>query len=87
MGAGSLAGCSTPSFLTCLPFTGNSFCPIAYGKITSFNLSIFTRPFLEPFLKRSLEERKITAQQIRTMSQANNQSKDMEIMDVTLDEI
>jgi UDP-2,3-diacylglucosamine hydrolase len=65
---------------------GDSLCTADTGYM-KFRATIRNPAFLEPFLKRPLEERKITAQQLRAMSQANNQSKDMEIMDVTLEEI
>jgi UDP-2,3-diacylglucosamine hydrolase len=65
---------------------GDSLCT-ADTSYMKFRATIRNPAFLEPFLKRSLEERKITAQQLRAMSQANNQSKNMEIMDVTLEEI
>lgn len=65
---------------------GDSLCTAdtAYMK---FRATIRNPSFLAPFLKRPLEERKITAQQLRTMSQANNQGKSMEIMDVTQEEV
>jgi len=65
---------------------GDSLCTADTGYM-KFRATIRNPAFLEPFLKRPLEERKITAQQLRAMSQANNQSKDMDIMDVTLEEI
>ncbi|WP_250657979.1 UDP-2,3-diacylglucosamine diphosphatase [Alkalimarinus coralli] len=39
------------------------------------------------FLKRSLPERQIVAQQLRTISQAKNKGKTLEIMDVTPSEV
>jgi UDP-2,3-diacylglucosamine hydrolase len=65
---------------------GDSLCTGDTGYM-KFRATIRNPAFLEPFLKRPIEERKITAQQLRTMSQANNQSKSMEIMDVTPDEV
>ncbi len=65
---------------------GDSLCTADIGYM-KFRATIRNPSFLEPFLKRPIEERKITAQQLRAMSQANNQSKDMEIMDVTPEEI
>jgi len=65
---------------------GDSLCTgdTSYMK---FRATIRNPAFLEPFLKRPIEERKITAQQLRAMSQANNQNKSMEIMDVTPEEV
>ncbi len=65
---------------------GDSLCTgdTSYMK---FRATIRNPAFLEPFLKRPIEERKITAQQLRAMSQANNQGKSQEIMDVTPDEV
>lgn len=65
---------------------GDSLCTgdIGYMK---FRATIRNPAFLAPFLKRSIEERKITAQQLRAMSQANNQNKSNEIMDVTPEEV
>jgi len=53
---------------------GDSLCTgdTSYMK---FRATIRNPSFLEPFLKRPIEERKITAQQLRAMSQANNQNK------------
>ncbi len=65
---------------------GDSLCTADTGYM-KFRATIRNPAFLEPFLKRSIEERKITAQQLRAMSQANNQGKSMEIMDVTQDEV
>ena len=65
---------------------GDSLCTGDTGYM-KFRKTIRNPSFLEPFLKRSLEERRITAQQLRAMSQANNQSKSMEIMDVTPEEV
>lgn len=65
---------------------GDSLCTgdLAYMK---FRATIRNPAFLEPFLKRPLEERRTTAAQLRAMSQANNQNKDQEIMDVTPEEV
>jgi len=65
---------------------GDSLCTgdTSYMK---FRATIRNPAFLEPFLKRPIEERKITAQQLRAMSQANNQNKSMDIMDVTPEEV
>ena len=65
---------------------GDSLCTgdLSYMK---FRQTIRNPAFLEPFLKRPLDERRTTAQQLRAMSQANNQSKSMEIMDVTPEEV
>ena len=65
---------------------GDSLCTADTGYM-KFRATIRNPAFLEPFLKRPIEERKITAQQLRTMSQANNQGKSMEIMDVTQEEV
>jgi UDP-2,3-diacylglucosamine hydrolase len=65
---------------------GDSLCTADTGYM-KFRATIRNPAFLEPFLKRPIEERKITAQQLRAMSQANNQGKSMEIMDVTQDEV
>lgn len=65
---------------------GDSLCTADIGYM-KFRATIRNPAFLEPFLKRPIEERKITAQQLRVMSQANNQGKSMEIMDVTQDEV
>jgi len=65
---------------------GDSLCTGDVGYM-KFRATIRNPAFLEPFLKRPIEERKITAQQLRAMSQANNQNKSMEIMDVTLEEV
>ena len=65
---------------------GDSLCTADTGYM-KFRATIRNPAFLEPFLKRSIEERKITAQQLRAMSQANNQGKSMEIMDVTQEEV
>lgn len=65
---------------------GDSLCTGDTGYM-KFRQTIRNPSFLEPFLKRSLEERRITAQQLRAMSQANNQNKSMEIMDVTPEEV
>jgi UDP-2,3-diacylglucosamine hydrolase len=65
---------------------GDSLCTADTGYM-KFRATIRNPAFLEPFLKRSIEERKITAQQLRALSQANNQGKSMEIMDVTQDEV
>lgn len=71
---------------TVLLMHGDSLCTAdtAYMK---FRATIRNPAFLQPFLKRPIEERKITAQQLRAMSQANNQGKSMEIMDVTQAEV
>ena len=65
---------------------GDSLCTADTGYM-KFRATIRNPAFLEPFLKRPIEERKITAQQLRAMSQANNQGKSMDIMDVTQDEV
>ena len=65
---------------------GDSLCTADTGYM-KFRATIRNPAFLEPFLKRPIEERKITAQQLRAMSQANNQGKSMEIMDVTQEEV
>tara|TARA_R110001592_G_scaffold191405_3_gene437620 strand:+ start:9592 stop:10326 length:735 start_codon:yes stop_codon:yes gene_type:complete len=65
---------------------GDSLCT-ADTSYMKFRATIRNPAFLEPFLKRPIEERKITAQQLRAMSQANNQGKSMEIMDVTQNEV
>lgn len=65
---------------------GDSLCTGDTSYI-KFRDTIRNPAFLEPFLKRPIEARKITAQQIRAMSQANNQEKSMEIMDVTPEEV
>jgi UDP-2,3-diacylglucosamine hydrolase len=65
---------------------GDSLCTADTGYM-KFRATIRNTAFLETFLKRPIEERKITAQQLRAMSQANNQGKSMEIMDVTQDEV
>jgi len=65
---------------------GDSLCTGDLGYM-KFRATIRNPAFLEPFLKRPIEERKITAQQLRAMSQANNQNKSMDIMDVTLEEV
>jgi len=65
---------------------GDSLCThdTSYMK---FRNTIRNPAFLEPFLKRPIAERKVTAQQLRAMSQANNQEKSSEIMDVTPEEV
>ncbi len=65
---------------------GDSLCTrdTAYMK---FRQTIRNPAFLKTFLDRPLEDRKITAQQLRAMSQAGNQGKSMEIMDVTPEEV
>lgn len=80
-----------PSVITIGPHTlllmhGDSLCTgdLAYMK---FRETIRNPAFLAPFLNRPLEERRKTAEQLRAMSQANNQNKDMEIMDVTPEEV
>jgi len=65
---------------------GDSLCTADTGYM-KFRATIRNPAFLEPFLKRSIEERKITAQQLRAMSQANMQSKSTDIMDVTSEEV
>ena len=65
---------------------GDSLCTADTGYM-KFRATIRNPAFLEPFLKRPIAERKITAQQLRAMSQANNQGKSMEIMDVTQEEV
>jgi UDP-2,3-diacylglucosamine hydrolase len=65
---------------------GDSLCTGDTGYM-KFRATIRNPSFLEPLLKRPIEERKITAQQLRAMSQANNQSKSTEIMDVTPEEV
>ena len=65
---------------------GDSLCTGDTGYM-KFRATIRNPSFLEPFLKRPIEERRITAQQLRAMSQANNQSKSNEIMDVTPEEV
>ena len=65
---------------------GDSLCTGDTGYM-KFRATIRNPSFLEPFLKRPIEERRITAQQLRTMSQANNQNKSSEIMDVTPEEV
>ena len=65
---------------------GDSLCTGDTGYM-KFRATIRNPSFLEPFLKRPIEERRITAQQLRAMSQANNQEKSTEIMDVTPDEV
>jgi len=65
---------------------GDSLCTADVGYM-KFRATIRNPAFLEPFLKRPIEERKITAQQLRAMSQANNKGKSEEIMDVTLEEV
>lgn len=65
---------------------GDSLCTGDTGYM-KFRATIRNPSFLEPFLKRPIEERRITAQQLRAMSQANNQSKNTEIMDVTPEEV
>ena len=65
---------------------GDSLCTGDTGYM-KFRATIRNPAFLEPFLKRPIEERKITAQQLRAMSQANNQDKSTEIMDVTPEEV
>lgn len=65
---------------------GDSLCTRDSGYM-KFRATIRNPAFLEPFLKRPLEERRITAQQLRAMSQANNQNKTMDIMDVTPEEV
>jgi UDP-2,3-diacylglucosamine hydrolase len=65
---------------------GDSLCTADTGYM-KFRATIRNPSFLAPFLKRPIEERKITAQQLRAMSQANNQNKSNEIMDVTPEEV
>lgn len=65
---------------------GDSLCTGDTGYM-KFRQMIRNPAFLEPFLKRSLEDRRTTARQLREMSQANNQNKSMEIMDVTPEEV
>jgi len=65
---------------------GDSLCTGDTGYM-KFRATIRNPSFLEPFLKRPIEERRVTAQQLRTMSQANNQNKSSEIMDVTPEEV
>ena len=65
---------------------GDSLCTHDIGYM-KFRKTIRNPAFLEPFLKRPLAERRITAQQLRAMSQANNQTKASEIMDVTPEEV
>jgi UDP-2,3-diacylglucosamine hydrolase len=65
---------------------GDSLCTADTGYM-KFRATIRNPAFLQPFLKRPIAERKITAQQLRAMSQANNQGKSMEIMDVTQEEV
>lgn len=65
---------------------GDSLCTrdVSYMK---FRETIRNPAFLAPFLKRPIEERKKTAEQLRAMSQAGNQNKSSEIMDVTPEEV
>lgn len=65
---------------------GDSLCT-ADTSYMKFRATIRNPAFLEPFLKRPIEERKVTAQQLRAMSQANNQNKSTEIMDITPSEV
>ena len=65
---------------------GDSLCTADTGYM-KFRATIRNPAFLAPFLKRPIEERKITARQLRAMSQANNQDKSNEIMDVTPEEV
>jgi UDP-2,3-diacylglucosamine hydrolase len=71
---------------TVLLMHGDSLCTADTGYM-KFRATIRNPAFLQPFLKRPIEERKITAQQLRAMSQANNKGKSMEIMDVTQEEV
>ena len=71
---------------TVLLMHGDSLCT-ADTSYMKFRATIRNPAFLQPFLKRPIEERKITAQQLRAMSQANNQGKSKEIMDVTQEEV
>jgi UDP-2,3-diacylglucosamine hydrolase len=65
---------------------GDSLCTqdTAYMK---FRAMIRNPAFLKTFIARPIEDRKTTARQLREMSQANNQGKSMEIMDVTPEEV
>ena len=65
---------------------GDSLCTADKGYI-KFRAMIRNPDFLDTFLKRPLEERHTTARQLREMSQASNQHKNMEIMDVTIEEV
>lgn len=65
---------------------GDSLCTADKGYI-KFRAMIRNPDFLETFLKRPLEDRHTTARQLREMSQASNQHKTAEIMDVTPEEV
>jgi UDP-2,3-diacylglucosamine hydrolase len=65
---------------------GDSLCTrdIAYMK---FRQNMRNPEWQSLFLNRPLQDRRTTAQQLRTLSQAQNQGKKQEIMDVTEDEV
>ena len=65
---------------------GDSLCTEdhAYMKLRAM---IRAPGFSETFLKRPLKDRQTTARQLREMSQASNQGKSMDIMDVTESEV
>ena len=65
---------------------GDSLCTrdTAYMKLRAM---LRAPGFIETFLARPLEDRLTTARQLREMSQASNQNKSNEIMDVTPEEV
>lgn len=65
---------------------GDSLCTrdVAYMKLRAM---IRAPGFVKTFLARPLQDRLTTARQLREMSQASNQGKDNEIMDVTPEEV
>jgi UDP-2,3-diacylglucosamine hydrolase len=65
---------------------GDSLCTrdTAYMKLRTM---LRAPGFIETFLARPLEDRLTTARQLREMSQASNQNKSNEIMDVTPEEV
>ncbi len=65
---------------------GDSLCSHD-ARYMKFRATIRNPDFLKPFLARSLEERRLTATQLRAMSQQNNRQKPADIMDVNPAEI